>query len=286
MKKICIFCLSLLTAMTAMAEEWTLVTDPATLQAGDLVVLACNTEGVTAGEYNSTKGYFASVASIFGDKNSTITSLGNGSVVLTIGGQAGAWTFTLDGQLIGASAPKKLLLGRGTTTWTISIIGGDATITNTNPDYGSIQYNKQHNSLRFLNYTSNQTPVQLYRMQAADKFSLTYQGFPYKRTLCEEPTYSAGTQVRLSSGTKQREDGLWISGWDYQGTFYAVGAEFTMPQADVELTPVWGEKPQTQGVETVQSSKADNAWTKIFRNGQLVIIRDGVEYNVLGGRIK
>ena len=282
MKKLSIFCLSLLTAMTVVAQEWTLVTDPATLQAGDQIVLACNTEGATAGAYDPSKSILTSVNSTFGGTQfSTITNLDAGSVILTLGGQAGAWTFSLNGQLIGTSEAKKLKLGDGTTTWTISIIGGDATIASTNSNLGTIQFNK--NNPRFTNYTSNQTKVQLYRSgSAAEKYALTYQGFPYKKTLCEEPTYAAGSKVRLSSGTKQREDGKWITGWEFQGVTYEIGAEFTMPEADVELVPVWGEK--SQGVDHVQGDKAQ--WTKVLREGKLIIIRDGVEYDILGTRIK
>jgi len=284
MKKLCIFCLSLLTAMTVVADEWTLVTDPATLQAGDQIVLACNTEGATAGAYTTgkTSSYLAEVKSTFGGTQlGTITSLGAGSVVLTLGGQAGAWTFSLNGQLIGTSEAKKLKLGDGTTTWTISIIGGDATIASTNSNLGTIQFNKKNP--RFTNYTSDQTKVQLYRSgSAAEKYALTYQGFPYKKTLCEEPTYVAGSKVRLSSGTKQREDGKWILGWEYQGVTYEIGGEFTMPEADVELVPVWGEK--SQGVDHVQGDKAQ--WTKVLREGQLYLMYNGTMYNVQGLRVK
>lgn len=284
MKKLCIICMSLMIAIAVKAQEWTLVTDAATLQAGDQIVLAYTDKGHTAGLTITSGGTKALEAAISTFEGTAITDLGTNTAVFTLGGQAGAWTLTnQNGETLGATALKQLSWTRGTTTWTISIVGGQATMNSTNSEYGQMQYNAQYS--RFCNYKAGGTmkPIEIYRSgSAAEKFALTYQGFLYKKTKCEDPTYAAGSKVRLSSGTKQREDGLWISGWEYQGVAYKLGAEFTMPEADVELTPVWGEKPQAIG--NVQSDKAQ--WTKVIRNGQLIIIRDNVEYNILGGRLQ
>ena len=274
-------CVSLMIAMTAMADEWTLVTDPADLQAGDQIVLACNTQKATAGTFDETKGILTSITSTFGDKNSTITSLGEGTVVLTLGGKAGAWTFTLDGKLIGTAAAKKLQLDKGTTTWTISIIGGDATIASTNTDYGTIQYNK--NSPRFLNYTSNQTAIQIYRAgSSAPQVAISYQGFPYRKTLCEEPTYEAGTVLTLPTATPT-VGGKTLTAWTYGGQTYLPGATFTVPETDVVFVPVWDGGT---GVENANTESLKAKGRKILRDGQLIILHNGVEYNAQGIRLQ
>ena len=275
MNKITSLCLSLLTAMAVMAQDWTIVTDASDLKAGDQIVLACNTEGATAGAYDPSKGIFESVTSSFANKNDNITSLGAGTVIFTLGGQQGAWTISYDGNLIGANASKKLLLGNGITTWTISIISGDATIANTNANCGAIQFNKLNP--RFLNYTSTQTPVQIYRGAAVPEVSISYEGFPYKRTMCDIPTYAAGSVISLPSATPEK-DGKQLTAWQFEGKTYQPGADFEVPEKDVVFVPVWGEG---NGVEqTPVPVKA----VKIIRDGQLFILRDGILYNAQGAR--
>lgn len=57
-----------------------------------------------------------------------------------------------DGQLLGATAAKKLAWDSGTTTWSISIESNSATIQNGTSTYGRFLYNV--NSPRFTTYTS------------------------------------------------------------------------------------------------------------------------------------
>ena len=44
-----------------------------------------------------------------------------------------------------------------------------------------------------------------------------------------------------------------------------------------------GSDPYIQGLEDVQETAVGSQ--KVLENGQVVIIREGVKYNVLGGRI-
>ena len=142
---------------------WDLVSNASSLNAGDVLVMACSSKGFTAGDISSQ--IMASVGSTFSSNNDQITSLGSETVELTLGGSAGAWTLSSTSGLLGATAVKKLAWGSGTTTWDISISGGDATIQNTTESYGRFLYNV--NSPRFTTYTSNATASmllpQLYR---------------------------------------------------------------------------------------------------------------------------
>ena len=115
----------------------------------------------------------------------------------------------------------------------------------------------------------------------AEMYGLSYEGFPYNKTLCGGPTYAAGSAVKLTTGIPVKED-VPLVGWKYKGILYAPGAMFTMPANDVVLVPVWqGE----EGLETVNGERLTES-RKILRDGQIIIIRDGKEYNILGERIQ
>ena len=284
MKKLGILCIGLLAACVSWANDWTLVSDASALRAGDKVVLAMSAEGMTAGGNEAQKDYLSVVGSTFSEGKEVISLLGAGTVVFTLGGVEGAWTLADEqGNLLSTLSNRKLHIGgEGTTTWTIEIAAnGDAVIASTNKACGSIQYNIA--SPRFWCTTSANKAIQLYRSGAdVPKVRLTYKGFPYKRTTCAYPSYYAGSTVTLASGRPQNEEGKVIVGWLYEGTTYAPGGKFTMPETDVELEPVWGEPEQ--GIETVQ--KIEHRAQKIMRNGQMIIVLDGVEYTILGGRLQ
>ena len=119
------------------AQTWTKVTDASTLKAGDQLVIACESKGVVAGDITSQ--YLSKVATTFADN--TISSLPADAVVLTLGGTSGAWTLSNENsELLGATALKKVAWGSGTTTWSISIDNGDATIQNGTSSYGRFLY--------------------------------------------------------------------------------------------------------------------------------------------------
>ena len=128
---------------------WQRVSDANSLQAGDVLVIACESKGATAGDIDNA--VMASVTTSISDGK--ITTMGEGTVELTLGGKKDEWTLTSSNGALGATAAKKLAWDNGTTTWEISISGGDATIQNTKSDYGRFLYNV--NSPRFTTYTSN-----------------------------------------------------------------------------------------------------------------------------------
>ena len=131
--------------------------DASTLQAGDKIVIVCKTKNKIAGTGTS---YLASIDVTLSSDQKTITSLPEGTLILTLGGSEGAWTLASpSGQLLGATAVKKLAWDNGKTTWSISIAGNDATIQNGTSTFGRFLYNV--NSPRFTTYTSNATASML-----------------------------------------------------------------------------------------------------------------------------
>lgn len=128
---------------------WQRVSDANSLQAGDVLVIACDSKGATAGDIDNA--VMASVTTSISDGK--ITTMGEGTVELTLGGKKDEWTLTSSNGALGATAAKKLAWGSGTTTWKISISSEDVTIQSTTSDYGRFLYNV--NSPRFTTYTSN-----------------------------------------------------------------------------------------------------------------------------------
>ena len=110
---------------------------------------------------------------------------------------------------------------------------------------------------------------------SAEQYTLVYQGYPFKKTLCDDPAYAAGNHLTISAGVPKK-DGKVFKCWEFDGNTYSPAQKFTMPAKDVVFVPVWEDG---SGVESVQPSAV--SCQKI---GQLVIIRDGVEYNALGIR--
>ena len=160
-----IFC-CLMAVFSVQAQVWTKVTDASTLKAGDQVVIACDSKGVAASDITSQ--YLSKVTATFADN--TISSLPTDAVVFTLGGTAGAWTLANESaKLLGATAVKKVAWGGGTTTWSISIVDGNATIQNGTSSYGRFLYN--NGSPRFTTYTSDASSSmllpQLYRLETS-----------------------------------------------------------------------------------------------------------------------
>lgn len=139
------------TAPATVEGTWTLVTNATNLKAGDEIVIASNTKGKVAAAL--TDDYLGEYGVSFSNDKNTITALPATALVFTLGGSAESWTLTNDEKSLGATAVKKLAWDKGTTTWSISIEEGNATIQNATDTYGRFLHNVQ--STRFTTYTSD-----------------------------------------------------------------------------------------------------------------------------------
>ena len=143
--------------------EWVLVNDANMLERGLEFVIACNTEGTTAGELSNQVLTSCSNA-VFSDDKLSLTSLSSSTVVFTLGGSAGSWTMSDPyGNSLHNTAEKKLSFDdKGYNAWAISIASnGTASISCSKVStYGKLQYNAS--SPRFTTYKSSQTSIQLY----------------------------------------------------------------------------------------------------------------------------
>ncbi|MGN0189005.1 MAG: DUF5689 domain-containing protein [Candidatus Cryptobacteroides sp.] len=149
-------------ALASDAKVYTRVTDASTLAAGDILLLVCETKNTVAGAMG-TYAYLTSktitITDGIIDPNDVESA---GAIQITLGGEKGAWTLTTSEGTIGTTAARKMALNSGTTTWTIDITDGVTKITSTETTYGWIQFNAS--SPRFLNYSSAQTAIQIYRL--------------------------------------------------------------------------------------------------------------------------
>jgi len=173
-------------------DEYTLVTDASQLSVGAKVLIASNEEGYVNGDISGS--YMLNASATFSSDNSTISTVPTDALPLTLGGSAGAWTFSNDsGSLLGATAVKKLAWDSGTTTWSISVTSDGATIQNGTSSYGRFLYNVT--SPRFTTYTSSTSSTMLLpQLYIQGSGSTVY----YTSTLCE---HTNTTNIGASAAT-------------------------------------------------------------------------------------
>ena len=261
----------------AYADTWLLVTDASTLQAGDQVVIASRErERVAADIVNGVMTVDS--ASVF--SGDSIVSLGRNAVVLTLGGEKGRWTLAdKRGKLLGTTSKRNVAWDNGTTTWSITIGWGDATIQSTQSTCGRILYNA--NSPRFTTYTSQVNTFmllpQLYRLADVSGYTFMYEGYVGNTTRCDGGRYcAAGDVITISAGTPTKQ-GFTFGGWSYDSKTYMPGDTFTMPAANVVMVPVWHN--DGSGVDAPHVSVRTQ---KVMRDGYLYIIVGNDMFDTMG----
>ncbi len=258
------------TATGGGAASWDLVTDASSLRSGDILVIASNTQGKTAGDISSA--VMAEVASTFSSDKSSITSLGSGTIELTLGGTEGAWTLTSSNGKLGATAVKKLVWDSGTQTWSISISGGNATIQNGTNSYGRFLHNT--GSTRFTTYSSDTNVSmllpQLYRKSAG----VTYSDYTTTCVVC------ALTSISLNTDAVQKS-------FATDDTFNSTGLVVTANYSNCSsrtVTPASISTPDmtAAGSKTVTVSYTENDTTKTATYTINVVAPYTVTYKACG----
>ena len=138
-------------------DGWNLLTDTSLLQVGSKIVIVSQAQNKIASNLSDDYLTNANVEIA----NNSFDSLPVEAMMFTIGGKAGAWTLeNSDGELLGTTAAKTMVLNKGTTTWSINLDSNyNATIQSTTSSYGKILHNV--NAKRFLNYTSGTSATML-----------------------------------------------------------------------------------------------------------------------------
>lgn len=255
------------------ASTWTLVTDASSLHTSDILVIASNTEGKTAGDISSQ--VMTEVASTFSTDKSTITSLGTNTIELTLGGSEGAWTLTSSSGLLGATAVKKLAWGSGTTTWEISISGGDATIQNGTESYGRFLHNV--NTPRFTTYTSSTSTSMLLPQLYRKGGGVSYSDYGTTCVVC------ALTSISLNTDAVQKS-------FTTDDTFTSEGLVVTANYSNCSsrtVTPTSVSTPNltTAGGKTVTVSYTENEETRTatYTINVAELVKHTVTWKTCGG---
>ena len=234
-------------------ETWSKVTSTADLIPGDIYVIACPSKGMVATDLDGV--VFGNAAASFSSDNSTITSLPSSAIELTLGGSAGAWTFTnSSNQLLGCTIVKKLAWSSGTTTWKITFSSGAVTVASTNSSYGTLQYNSS--SPRFTTYTSGQTDIALYHKSGKRVTSVT--------------TGTEALDVTASSATVQ------ASFVSVSSAPTKAGFKYGMDPAYLDLVADAAMPSATSGSYSVSLSGLYAATTYYYK---AYIVVDGVTYS-------
>ena len=164
------------------------------------------------------------------------------AIEFTVGGSAGSWTFTNGSKTLRATADDALSLATsgGVNTWTITIAGSspyNATIAPSSTYTSStIQYNS--GAPRFRNYTSSQSPIQLYKKEAScTSHDVVYDhegegDDPDADEACEDDEVS----FTPSPSSGYRYDGATVFLSDLETVYATLTSSettFTMPDEDV-----------------------------------------------------
>ena len=226
--------------------DWVLVTDVSQLSEGDEVVFVNRENAVVAGDIDGA--IMARVSGVgFSSDGTVITTLPDDAMVMKLGTDGGLWTFASpDGNLLGATAVKKLAWSSGTTKWSISIAAnGNSTIQNNTSSYGNLQYNVS--SPRFTTYTSTQAPVQIYHRfaEVSGHARLTMSTVSCITRKTDELTFSwnpvgkaSAYVVRFDGGDPQETTATTYTaknlqeGTGYTITVYAVSADEHFDDSD------------------------------------------------------
>ena len=244
--------------LTWNAAGWKLVTNASSLQAGDELVIASNTQGKVASALS--EDYLTEVSATFSQDKSIITSLPGTAMQFTLGGNSSAWTLTSSAGQLYANAVKKLnFSSNGTGTWTISISSNDATIQSSNSSYGRFLHNV--NSPRFTTYTSNPTASmllpQLYRKEnddplviptstvSAPTFSPVTGGYANAQTITITSA-TANATIFYTTGNSDFSEGDWTS---YAGPF-SVAASCTIKAVAIKNGFISAVSSETYNIGT------------------------------------
>lgn len=139
------------------------VTSLSSSDIGKKFIFVCENYNSAAGTLTSQ---YLSGQDITISNHQTVISDNSSVIEFTLSGSAGAYQFAdPDGNYLTPTAAKKLSLNaNGTETADITFSNGNVNIAFATSTYGTLQYNYNNGSnSRFLNYTSSQTPIQLYR---------------------------------------------------------------------------------------------------------------------------
>ena len=256
--------------------SYAVATDAAALAVGDVIVLGCKAKNTVAGAMGK-ETYFASKTAAI-DTDGNLTS--GDAIEITLGGYPGAWMLQTEEGFVGCYADKKLSIsGSRDSVWTIAIDSKDstATIKNHTDSYGTMKFNSQNP--RFTTYASGQTAIEIYvKTTTTPMYEVTVatNNAEYGSVL-GGGNYREGTTAVL---TAVPAEGYKFIGWSNNAELSSATQTFTVTES-VTITANFAK-----GETAIDNAAVETPALKTIKNGQLVILRDGVKYNAMGVRLQ
>ena len=166
MKKISLLLLALASVMAINAETFIKVTDPATLQDGDQIVLGYEAGAKVSDTFSSTKKFIAATDATFSDDNVILTE----PTTITLKKSGSYWNLYIGTKPIGhKSGNNDLDVNQGTKTdFTITIENGNAKVISQTPGKNNNEvffaYNASSPRFALYHAGSNMKTISLYRL--------------------------------------------------------------------------------------------------------------------------
>lgn len=166
--RVCLFLVLLTLLPTAVRGEsvvYKLVNSAAGLEAGARYVIGCSEKSVVMGSKltsASAGNYLPSLSATF--SNGTLTTLPSGTNIITLGGEAGAWSLSTESGYICSSKAKNMLYDTTATSSNKGLVNISFNGDNADIKFADgiiLKYNS--GSPRFTTYSSGQNSVQLYK---------------------------------------------------------------------------------------------------------------------------
>lgn len=243
-----------------------------TLTAGKKYIIVSEDKDVVMGAYVSgnTRYTDATASSYTLDKTNHVVTLNSGSdvAVLTLNGTAGSWTLADGANYLGWESGNTLRQASDasatTEQWDITIDSstGVATILNKSDVTRKLQRNNAATTLIFACYTSAQANVQLYEQVASGDYTIAYEtvtggsldgptdanaGVEITVTATPDTGYAC-TSISVSPSAAVTDN--------HDGTY-----TFTMPAANVTVTPTWAEAIAISYVNKYLDNNGENPTT-------------------------
>ena len=169
MKKLSLLFLAMVSVFTLQAETFIKVTDPATLQDGDQIVLGYADKNHASAGFASTKKYIDVTTATFSGENITLTE----PTTITLKKNGTYWNLYIDSKPVGhKSGSNDLDVDRKTTTnFAISIENGNAKLISQTPGKNDNEvffaYNASSPRFALYHAGSNMKTISLYRLDEA-----------------------------------------------------------------------------------------------------------------------
>ena len=166
MKKLSLLFLAMVSVFTLQAETFIKVTDPATLQDGDQVVMAYESGSKVSAGFSSTKKYIATTDATFSDETLSLTE----PTTITLKKAGNYWNLYVGTKPIGhKSGNNDLDVNQGTKTdFAISIENGNAKLISQTPGKSNNEvffaYNASSPRFALYHAGSNMKTISLYRL--------------------------------------------------------------------------------------------------------------------------